>query len=219
MDIPKDMSPGFFRYIAEMNCDPRCLAANIVSLAQKGFLNIRADSLSFKLTKTEKNNASDGLFEDERLVLNDLFAESDVFTISNQYRTDVNNLFIRLSNYFHDNRKPFFNGMLVNSRSFDGEMIAGHLKELGFDLGTKDSSFVISRGLIPWVVATDAKTEDSPGPAPEWFSIAEINQNESFLERMNTSDLIKKSKRNFAAYLSETIDNSLLFVIYDRGGF
>lgn len=68
MDIPKDMSPGFFRYIAKMNCDPRCLAANIVSLAQKGLVNIRADSLSFNLTKTGKTPSPDSLFHDEKLV-------------------------------------------------------------------------------------------------------------------------------------------------------
>lgn len=151
------------------------------------------------------------------LFFEDLFAESDVFTISNQRRTDVSNLFIRLSNYFHDNRKPFFDGLMFNTHSFDGEIIAGHLKELEIDLGTKDNKFVISKGLLPWVVAADAQIEDSSGSIPEWFSIAEIHENESYLERMNASDLIKRSKNNFAMYLSETIDNSLLFAIYDSG--
>ncbi|HRZ80654.1 MAG TPA: hypothetical protein P5044_11655 [bacterium] len=219
MDIPKDMSPGFFRYIAEMNCDPRCLGANTVSLAQKGFINIRADRTCFILSKTLKTIEPGSLFYDELLVYNDFFAESDVFTISNQRRTDVSNLFIRLSNYFHDSRKPFFDGLMFNTHSFDGEIIAGHLKELEIDLGTKDNKFLISKGLLPWVVAANAQIEDSPGSMPEWFSIEEIPDGESYLEKIIASDLIKRSKNNFAMYLSETIDNGFLFAINDRGGF
>lgn len=211
------MSPGFFRYIAEMNCDHRCLAANIVSLAQKGFINIRADSLYFVLTKTVKIIESDSLFEDELLVYDNFFAESDVFTISNHRRVDVTNVFIRLSNYFCDKRKPFFTGLLFNTHTLDGEIILGHLKGLELDLSMKDNKYIISKGLLPWIVAVDAQIENSPESMPEWFSIAEVPEGESYLEKIIASDLIKKSKKNFAMYLSETIDNGLLFAINDRG--
>ena len=217
MNIPTDMSPGFFRYIAKMNCDPRCLGANIVSLAQKGFINIQADRTCFILSKTAKAIEPGSLFHDELLVYNDFFAESDVFTISNQRRTDVSNLFIKLSNYFHDNRKTFFSGLLFNTHTLDGEIISGHLNELGFYLSTKDNNYLISKGFLPWIVAVDAQIEDSPGSMPEWFSIAEVPEGESYLEKIIASDLIKKSKKNFAMYLSETIDNGLLFAINDSG--
>jgi|GEM_PF-3490453 len=217
MNIPTDMSPGFFRYIAKMNCDPRCLAANIVSLAQKGFINIRADSIYFILTKTGKIIESNSLFEDELLVFGDFFAESDVLTISNRQRTDISNVFIRLSNYFYDNRKPFFEGRIFNTHSLDGQIILGHLNELGIELSQKDNKYIISKGLLPWTVAVDAQIEDSPGSMPEWFSIAEVPEDESYLEKISALDLIKKSKKNFAMYLSETIENSLLFAINDRG--
>jgi len=64
---PEEMSPGAMRYLREMGYDERCMAAVVINMAVKGYLEITEDDGEYALTRLK--DETQGLPAEERRIL------------------------------------------------------------------------------------------------------------------------------------------------------
>ena len=76
-DPPEGVSPGSARYLHRMKYDNKVFTASIINLAVKGYITIEQSAAKkAKITKIE-SRYEDPLEQDEQLILNQLFGDSD----------------------------------------------------------------------------------------------------------------------------------------------
>lgn len=122
---PKALSPAEARYILRRYFDDKCLVADTISLAVKGYLTISNENDGYNLSITNKEYDSSLVLGSEKILLDSLFKTSDTIKIGGQSSSLVakkNKLSRWLTenykkNYFTLNIKYLIIGLILSALS------------------------------------------------------------------------------------------------------
>ncbi|MGB2687803.1 MAG: DUF2207 domain-containing protein, partial [Desulfobacterales bacterium] len=118
---PRNFTPGSVRFVTRMGFDHKSFASAVVSMAVKGFLNIRENEDKFTLSKT--GNSGPLLSIGERMIAKNLFQGSDRITLETANHSKIGKAMVAFKKslkidfekrYFQRNSKWLIPGGIIS---------------------------------------------------------------------------------------------------------
>jgi uncharacterized membrane protein YgcG len=122
---PKDISPAVARYLMNKYFDDKCLVADIIDLAVKGYIKIQKKITRYNLILTDKKYDSSVVLDSQKILLETLFVDGNILDMG-KYDADIrdaeSNFLLWITdnykkNYFTHNIKYFVMGILLSAIS------------------------------------------------------------------------------------------------------
>jgi uncharacterized membrane protein YgcG len=119
---PKNISPAEARFLLNRNFDDKCLVADIINLAVKGYIKIDKKYSHYNLTLTDKVRVDSVISDSEKVILDTMFEkgnvvdigsyDSDFLAAKNDFLFWINDNYKK--NYFTNNTKYLIIGLVLS---------------------------------------------------------------------------------------------------------
>jgi uncharacterized membrane protein YgcG len=118
----KDISPAVARYLIYRKIDDKCMVADIIDLAVKGYLKIDKTNGGYTLTITDKKYDDQNVVSSQKILLESLFSKKDIIKIggSNNSIVSIKNKFSKWikanygKDYFTNNTRYVWVGLILS---------------------------------------------------------------------------------------------------------